>query len=201
MLKVKSSVFFTLLAMFFTNALSSTLMPEASSLNDYVGTADVIIVGNITNVEKVHNFYGYQSNAAEREAHEKDLIAKGLKLPFSLGIPMVDFKIHIDEVIKSDGYLQLNSVIYRKFIDNGTIVSSSNFKDSKGKYVFFLNRNPDNKTYGIQSASRQVEIGTSGEALKYTIGKKEVRVLRGQFDGMDFVKLIRDEVTKKSFNQ
>lgn len=202
--KLKSSIFFALLVSFLTNTLSNTLIPEPSNLNDYVQTADVIIVGSITNVEKIHNFYGYQSDAADRETYEKNLIKKGVNLPFSLGIPLVDFKIHIDEVIKSDGYLdnyKSNSIVYRKYIGNNIIMSSKNSKDLKGSYVFFLNRNPDNETYGIQSASRQIEINASGEALKYTTDKQEIRVLKGRFDGMDFLKLVRDEVAKESLNK
>lgn len=169
-------------------------------MDDYVRTADLIVTGQITKIDKVHNFYGYQSNAAEREKHEAALIAKGKKPVFSFAVPMVDFIVSVDEVIKPDAGVKTpkpESVVYRKHMKADAIFSPTTAKNIAGKYVFFFNRNPDNKTYGLMSASRKVKVNELGVASVYLLDLEERKVLDGKFDEKDFLQQIRDQVSKR----
>lgn len=199
MLKIKTLVCLMSLTAVFTHALGSTLMPEPSSLDDYVRTADLIIVGNITNVDKIHNFYGYQPNAAERENYERNLIAQGKKIAFSMGIPLVDFKIHVQDIIKPDKNMESsksNFITYRKYVEGDTIIALANGKNTAGSYIFFLNRNPDKKTYGIMSASREVNVDASGFTLGYKVHAENKKILGGQYDGQNFIQLLKERVSQ-----
>lgn len=204
MLKIKTLVCLMSLTAVFTHAMGSTLAPEPSSLDDYVRTADFIIVGNIANVDKIHNFYGYQPNAAERENYERNLFAQGKKTAFSMGIPLVDFNIHVQNTIKPDNKVEAaksSFITYRKQIEGESIVAFVNGKDTTGRYVFFLNRNPDNKTYGIVSASREISVDAYGSALGYKVRAENKKVLGGQYEGQNFIQLLKERVSQLAPSQ
>jgi hypothetical protein len=72
-----------------------------------------------------------------------------------LGLPLVDFLINAEEIIKDDSdYPHIRNkanIIYRIFENHDFISSESAKNILSGRGIFFFKRNPDNETYGIIS--------------------------------------------------
>ncbi len=182
-------VFFNILT---NNAYAISYPALPSSAKDYLGTSDLIVVGRIGALHKVHKFYGYQGNA--------DKLSKlDLTSPFSLALPMVDYEVDIEEIIKNDSLFPVNEnikpLILRVIQNHDTIFNDKSTKENQGRFILFLSRNPDNETYGFYNFTHKVRLDNRN--AKYLFGGQEFNVLDGTISSNDFVSIIKQEAENK----
>src|SRR5688572_13545040 len=128
-------------------AHATSLVPTPRSLADYLDTADLIVVGRIGQVHKIHTFFGY------------DWI--GPTPPAYLGIPMVDYAVIVTEVIRDDVRHPVSTrspLLLRVIQDHSTISAPETLAQNAGEFLLFLTRNPDGATYGFWSFEHKVRL-------------------------------------------
>lgn len=178
-----------LMAICFSYGYATTFPGMPSGLDDYIRTSDIIVIGRIGEVLKVHTFYGYQESAAELE--ERDASS-----PISLGLPMVDYEILVEEVIETDGYYtgtDTQPLTLRVVRSSDDISSESTIGQDSGLFVFFLSRNPDDETYGFYTFAHKVRIEERDGQPKYYFEGELYDVLSGSFNSDELVSAIRQE--------
>ena len=110
--------------------------------------------GEITGIDKMHIFYGYTDRVKELQAFEK---TTGIKI----GLPFVDFTIKINDVIVPDtmySFKKNQKIVFRMLLEHNDVYSQQVIDELSGNTIFFLKRNPDNKTYGYLSDLHRVKI-------------------------------------------
>jgi hypothetical protein len=157
---------------------SNTLLAESyrkfpRDIEELVRTSDLIVIGTTGEIIDQRMFYGYQNGADA-------LAQKEQETPFSLGLPLVDYAIHIQEIIMNDKEYPLadinDIVIYRTFEDQEITTSADAIKDREGKIMFFLTRNPDNETYGITSMMHRIKLGDGHNNVSYTFKGENMQI-------------------------
>jgi hypothetical protein len=198
-MSLTKSVFLTGIFMLLTisanNIFAMSYNSPPQSIQDYIDTSDLIIVGNIGNIHKIHKFYGYQDNAKE--------LAKLDQNPASLfALPMVDYEVNVQEIVKDDVLFPVNkqkTVILRVSQAHNTIFTDKNAKENQGKFLLFLLRNPDNETYGFYSFMHKARLNDNGK-VTYLFEDNEYSV----FNNINSNKLIEDikrELIRQSKNK
>lgn len=145
-------------------------------LGELVKTSDLILIGTIGEIIDERLFYGYQDkDNADRLAQKEQ------ETPFTLGLPLVDYTVHVQEIIMDDKRFPLtetntHTIIYRTFEDHDEVSSASAVNDRRGKMVFFLSRNPVNETYGITSFLHKIKLGNGKDEITYSFNKKNLKV-------------------------
>jgi hypothetical protein len=134
------------------SALTYSTTPN--NISELVNTSDLIVVGTIGKIVQQKPFYGYKKDGTEK------LLNKARKSSFMLSLPSFNFKINVIEIIMDDKKFPHNDkktdIIYRTFISD--VSGAVGVKDRRGKMIFFLSRNPDNKTYGISSIMHKIRL-------------------------------------------
>ena len=160
-----------------------------TSLVELVNSSDLIVIGTYGGVFDKRLFYGYQENADQLEQLEQET-------PFTLGLPLIDYAIEIEEINKNDEKFQIDdsssSVIYRTFEDDDEASSEFSVEDRKGRTIFFLSRNPDNETYGITSFMHRIKLGNT---IKYSFDKQYFSIPFAESENSaQFVEEVRQHV-------
>lgn len=175
----------TIISVLFSQMLlASSLIPAPGTVEQYMTSSDIVVRGTIGDAVKVHTFYGYQSNAAELERLDA-------QTHMSLGIPMVDYVVEIDEVIyDSESVLKtVDSIILRVFRQHDFIEVLEEVEDS-GNFLLFLKMNPDNQTFGFFSFGHKVNI--DGEKPVFKAAGEEFDVLSGNINSLELISAVRN---------
>lgn len=130
-------------------------------LSAMVETADLIVIGRIEKIINEFTFYGYDEEMKERYQQLEN------ELQTSLGMPFIDYKVTIEEVLKnrSSGHL-LSSADLNKAeqVKGSTVIfrkPSAGPVDTGIDMMLFLSINPDGKTYGVGSLTGQLYLADS----------------------------------------
>lgn len=166
---------YAIILLVLTNSLSATIYtPTPRNIDELVKTSDLIIIGTLEEIVDKRLFYGYQEGA--------DLLAqKEYTTPFQLGLPLVDYAIHVQEVIMDDKEFPLadsgaRTVIYRTFEDHDWVSSAEAIESRKGKIMFFLTRTPDNEAYGIFSIMHRIKLGDGSNDVSYSLNNEDIGI-------------------------
>jgi hypothetical protein len=160
-------------------------IPE--TIQDYMKTSKVIVIGRIGKIARIHTFYGYQENASELERLDASS-------PMSLGLPMADYEIVVEEVIKADEqyFAQTDSpVILRVVQEHDPLHAHLANMENQGRFLLFMSRNPDNKTYGFYTFAHRVKLDAGKP--RYLFEGKEFPILPDAVNGAGFVNAVRNE--------
>lgn len=196
-MKTISSLTFMLILFVFSISLYAvqTYNPFPRDIDGLVKTSDLVVIGSIGETVDKRLFYGYQDSADQMAELEQET-------PFTLGLPLVDYAIHVEEIIMDDKEFPLadtgdRTVTYRVFEDNDEASGPFAVEDRKGKMIFFLTRNPDNETYGIVSFMHRIKLGDGSNEISYSFKHEnfEVPFALG-VKNTDFVKEVKKYVTK-----
>jgi hypothetical protein len=169
-----------------TLAISLNLIPK--DMNELIDSSDLIVVGNFRKIINVNkHFRGYDESGNEiRDDFRK------------IGIPMIDYSINIIEIIKEDKIHQHgDEVIYRTFELERLAKSNKAIKKRKGTYVFFLSRNPDDKTYGIKSIMHKMKFDKDYGVIYTYENNVYIPFDDKKVKAKDFVKKVKDIVKTK----
>lgn len=169
----KSLCMFVLL-IFSTSLLAITYNKLPRDIDELIERSDLIVIGTLGETVDKRLFYGYQDGADKLAQQEQET-------PFTLGLPLVDYAIHVQEVIMDDKEFPLadtNSrrVVFRTFEDEDEASSAAAVKDRRGRMVFFLTRNPDNETYGIISSLHRIKLGDGDDEISYSFELRDHEV-------------------------
>lgn len=166
---IQKFVFILLLSLSFS-LLAVTYNKLPRDIDDLIQSADIIVIGNIGEVIDKKLFYGYQDGA--------DLLAEQEQVtPFTLGLPLVDYKINVQEVIRSGNEIKdAHDIIFRTFEDHDEMLSVSSIKEGNGKKILFLTKNPDNETYGIISLIHKIDLEKANGEISYSFENKDYEV-------------------------
>lgn len=165
-------------------SLASTLVPAPDTVEQYMATSDVVLIGRMGNAVKAHKFYGYQASAAELKR-----IDAGTHL--SVGIPVVDYEIEIQEVISDENSIlkNLDTPVLRLFRDHNHKELLEQVEDS-GTFLLFLTLNPDNQTFGLYSLGHKVNI--DGETPVFNVAGEVFEALRGEINSIELITAVRN---------
>lgn len=169
---------------------SSTVLPPVT-VDGYLNSSDVIVLGRIGPVVSVHTFYGYQNDAAERERIDDST-------SMSSGVPMVDYEVIVDEVISTDGYYREDAgepLVIRVMRDHDRLDETEVIQDS-GTFLFFLSRNPDDATYGFFSFGHKVNVDDD-ERPKYYFGGEYFDILDGNMSSHELIAEVRERISER----
>lgn len=178
-------VFFILINLSYQAGFSSPT-PVPSNMDQLLSSSDMIVIGHIDEIISMSQFSGYNNKAPS--------------LPYPFSLPLVDFRIEVEDIIRDDEEFPYNGLlIYRTFINHKKLNSSRSASIKKGRRIFFLARNPDNLTYGIQSVMHMIHLDNKkGVFFSYN----EIPFYLSNDERMrepdKFVNLVKEKVKSKS---
>lgn len=173
-----------------TTSQATSYPPLPASVEDYLKTSHIAVIGRIGRVIKSHTFYGYQENAAERERLDP-------LTPLQLGFPVVDYEIVIEEVLMDDGYLakRHGEPLVLRVLQGHTVEEvAAAYAANRGRFIFFLSRNPDDVTYGTYSPAHKISLETGKPS--YLFDGRRWPILPDVSTGEAFVGEVRQAITK-----
>ena len=134
---------------------------KPESIGDLVGRADLIVEGTVVAVVDKGTFYGYDAGASRRAEMDKASLTP-------LSVPFVDYEVRIEQTIMDSGLLGEKKRVILRLIENPDVSTSKAMLGVGARRLFFLNINPDGKSYGISSLLSQIDL--SGPEAQYYKG-------------------------------
>ncbi len=188
----KSASILALALMSITSHVSaSSLIAPPTTIDGYLDTSDVIVLGRIGNIVKIHTFYGYQDSAAELERLD----------PFTsliLGVPMVDYEIIVDEVISTDGFYRgyANEPLIVRVMRNHDSIEKLALEEDMGNFLLFLSRTPDDTVYGYYSIGHKVSVNDD-ERPGYYFNGEFFDILDGNISSWELISKVRESAERR----
>lgn len=171
---------------------SDTMIPNPlpDSVDHLVESSDIIVVGKVGEAVNTEIFYGYGSEAEDLARQDKETSA-------TLGLPIVDYEIIVEEVILGSTDLEQNGTILFRIAGAPEPENrDTGFIEIGDRKLLFLTANPDG-TYGISSFMHLMSI--EGESITYffegekrtPLGSKNTRASR-------FINLVKNIVAEQA---
>lgn len=137
---------------------------EEGGLQGMVKGADLIVIGRIEAIEDEFVFYGYDKNLEEQYKRLEETST------FTVGIPFVDYRVTVEEVLKDD---ELSPLLLSSKSTSGRPETPTSVTLRKPALepanlgldmMLFLSLNPDGQTYGVKSFTGQLYLADSSIA-------------------------------------
>ncbi len=162
------------------------------SLDELVGQAALIFIGEVGPVEQYLEVIGYNQETGQLQL--PDIDADGRRRE---GTPVTDFRLYVDDVIRDDGAIAAGKPIILRV--NGHITRDVKQPSQAGeypvtytgdRYLFVLTPFPDGETYGFLYGpwSRLI---VDGEILRTSRGKQQPLQFAGESAPLTLDELIR----------
>ncbi len=169
-----------------------TYTPLPKNINELINTSDLIVIGSIGKVVDKREFYGYGRD-------QKFMAIKDAETPFSLGLPLVDFSINVEEILMDDlvntqARDEVGEIVYRVFLSDKQL--SEEMESRKEKVLLFLTRNPDNKTYGVTSLMHHIILKDKQPSYVFN-GKEYELPFNSKSSSINFINKIKKSIKVK----
>ena len=144
--------------------------PLPNTIQALVDSADIVVVAQVEEIANQEIVY-FGENAdtlAERDKANVD----ELGYP-KLGLPMIDYEIRVQDILKSKLDLTIgDTILYRVPGAHNPEWRDPNFVQAGDRKLLFLTANPNGTTYGIESDMHMMTI--DGSTLTYYHNGKHV---------------------------
>lgn len=139
---------------FIGQSIATTYAPLPSSLQEQIQDSSLIVKGRLGRIIRQLPFYGYDVEN-KRDTTIDELVARtnsSLEEAQRFSIPLVEYEIIVDEVF----YGEKESIVILRTMESDPYL---NFEEKSSiDRIFFLQLNPDDKTYGTGRGGQLLDV-------------------------------------------
>lgn len=177
-------------------AQSSTfvLRPPPATLDELVADLTLVFVGTVGSLVNEQTFAGYDEKG-------KLIKAKEQNLPSEVEVPIFDYVLQIEQIVKGDEIIQTDNTVTLRMFDKGVVGQSTagmEFPPSLpgDRHLFFLRLNPDNKTYGLKYGPMS-RLSIDGPVVTQSDNERSPVVYDGDKKPSEFIEKVKDVAKKQ----
>jgi hypothetical protein len=140
-----------------TDASAFVASSEVQSIEQLGAVAHVIVTGTLGHVAGRGYFNGYDKSGqiiAVRQRNSQEP---------SAGLPYVDYEVYLERALLDDGRVKAGKPLVLRLIADEAFTPGRGYRQ-----LFFLTRNPDGQTYGIEFRASLLDI--SGDRVRAPLG-------------------------------